>query len=109
MSAASGQTLSIDWLFDELADIVNERSTQAWRVDAACLGLDVDMFFPGQGEKYEEVKAICASCPVAEPCREYALSKPCTNLLGIWAGEGKNTRRTVKERMAKERRVTVAA
>lgn len=44
-----------------------------WRLDAACLGMDLNLFFSdGGGEPAKlaaaNAKAICSSCPVRESC-----------------------------------------
>lgn len=33
-----------------------------------------------------EARAICKSCPVQEPCLEYALEFPAADMHGVWAG-----------------------
>jgi hypothetical protein len=50
---------------------VFERSD--WQAQAACRGVDVNIFFPGLGESTWAAKALCGTCPVAEPCRAYAM------------------------------------
>lgn len=49
---------------------------QPWRDQAACAGMDPDIFFPppGRGSKahVEEAKKVCATCPVVRECLEYA-------------------------------------
>ena len=62
-----------------------------WRDDAACLGMDPDLFFPPPGwYGAEEAKAICQGCPVRAECLEYALqTRP---VYGIWGGLNHNER-----------------
>jgi WhiB family redox-sensing transcriptional regulator len=44
-----------------------------WMSDAACLGMDVNMFFPTEGQNLSpEVKALCNSCTVRVNCYIYA-------------------------------------
>jgi WhiB family transcriptional regulator, redox-sensing transcriptional regulator len=65
--------------------------------DAACVGEDPDVFFP-EGrqrpvwEDIDRAKAICATCPVVEPCRDWAVSMRVSS--GIWGGltEGERQR-----------------
>ena len=40
------------------------RKPGGWQTKAACLGADVDLFFPGQGQSAAPAKAICATCPM---------------------------------------------
>lgn len=75
------------------------RLEQSWRNHAACVGLS-DRFFVGPGgatgQKGNPGKAICAGCPVAQDCLDYALA---TNpAFGIWGGL------TYKQRQAYARR-----
>ena len=44
-----------------------------WRRQAACRGIDTDVFFPDQG-RYELALLVCATCTVREPCRDFACS-----------------------------------
>lgn len=48
---------------------------QDWVKKAACRGYDTNLFFPERGGQKEadKAKAICADCPVINPCRDYAL------------------------------------
>lgn len=55
-----------------------------WRLQAACLGLDGDIFFPGQGQTGREAKQICAECSVIQPCLDYAISTGSHD--GVWGG-----------------------
>lgn len=50
--------------------------TDQWRRQAACRGIDPDLFHPEQGESTAPAKAVCASCPVWRDCLSYALSDP---------------------------------
>ena len=54
-----------------------------WTADAACLGLDLEMFFPAQGSNARAPKAVCKRCPVIDHCLIDALAAPW--LEGIWA------------------------
>jgi len=69
-----------------------------WRVHAACAGLDPDVFYPVNDEAAEEAKAVCAECPVREPCLEYALGRRERD--GVWGGATERERR----RMIRQRR-----
>ena len=67
-------------------------SEEAWQVRAACRGPQSSVFFPpAQFERKEEklarehrAKAICAQCPVRQPCLQYALK--IREPHGIWGG-----------------------
>jgi len=51
---------------------------ERWMLDAACRGLDPDMFFPlkagGPGvAPYKEAKRVCDACPVRADCLAWAM------------------------------------
>ena len=72
--------------------MVATRSDEGWHVKALCRGPQAEAFFPPQHvERKEErqdreaaAKSICASCPVRQPCLEYAIS--IREPHGIWGG-----------------------
>lgn len=83
-----------------MAQILEARIDQnAWRRRAACVGRPPEMFFPPRGHKemVAAAVAVCAGCPVREPCLEAHLSPPWP---GICGGLTPNQRRT----LARERR-----
>lgn len=69
----------------------------AWMTDAACRGLDPDMFVPveqkgpGGDTRYPEARAVCARCPVRDGCLDYAIAN--RELFGIWGGMTPKERR----------------
>ena len=65
----------------------------AWRQRAACRGVDPDSFYPASDEEAEAAKAICAVCPVREPCLEYALANRERD--GVWGGATERERRRI--------------
>ena len=77
-----------------IADVLFERP--AWHSEAACTGLDVDLFFPNRGEPSEPAKAVCAGCAAREPCLDFALTS--TEKFGIWGGESERSRRGIRKR-----------
>lgn len=46
-----------------------------WLDEAACFGMDVNIFVPASTQEYAYARAkrVCASCPVALACLEDAL------------------------------------
>jgi WhiB family redox-sensing transcriptional regulator len=66
-----------------------------WYADAACRGMDQRLFFPPRGETADEARAVCASCPVREPCRALAVDE---QLDGIWGGTSRRQRRQRRAR-----------
>ena len=60
-----------------------------WRHRARCRDVDPELFFPvgttGPAEaQVQSAKAICALCPVAEPCFQGALER--REPWGVWGG-----------------------
>src|SRR5205085_11233732 len=70
----------------------------SWRERGACRGLDPAIFYPGCEAAAVEAKAVCATCPVREPCLEWALSNREHD--GVWGGATERERR----RMIRQRR-----
>ncbi|EEH63671.1 transcription factor WhiB [Gleimia coleocanis DSM 15436] len=69
-----------------------------WQEAGACHDMDTELFFHPEGERgstrrrrAEAAKAICATCPVLEQCREYALKVQ--EPYGIWGGMSEEERR----------------
>ena len=62
--------------------MISERP--GWMSEGACAG-STGVFFPELGDDTSEAKAVCDTCPVKQPCRDYSLSFG-DDLLGIWGG-----------------------
>jgi WhiB family redox-sensing transcriptional regulator len=71
-----------------------------WRTLAACRGLDPDLFFPERGDSFtaRNAQAVCATCPVAEQCLEFAIEVGETE--GIWGGLSGRQLRQERQRRA---------
>ncbi|MFP5319861.1 MAG: WhiB family transcriptional regulator [Acidimicrobiia bacterium] len=76
--------------------LTNPRTDIAWRADAACRGLDTEVFFPLTDEEAAEAKAVCATCPVRELCLEYAMVTRQDD--GVWGGLTETERRRLRRR-----------
>lgn len=76
---------------------------EGWEQAGACRGVDPTLFFgPNRFEPKRErlareaaAKAICANCPVIEPCRESAVRLE--EGFGVWGGLGEVERRPLVE------------
>lgn len=85
----------------ELKDAPAYRPGRGWRANAACVGLDAQMFFPvgttGRAlDQIAQAKAVCQRCPVLSTCLEWALA---TNQdAGVWGGLTEDERRAHKRR-----------
>lgn len=58
---------------------------EKWEHDAACRGMDPDIFHPNKGQSPREAKRICAQCPVIAECFDRVMSFGCETF-GVWAG-----------------------
>jgi WhiB family redox-sensing transcriptional regulator len=78
---------------ESLTDLIFE-AAHAWRVLAACRGLDPELFFIERGESTTTAKAICRGCAVREECLEVAVVRP--EKFGIWGGMSERERRKIR-------------
>ena len=68
-----------------------------WQYDGACREADPTLFFHPEGERgsarrrrAEAAKAVCATCPVLQQCREHALTV--REPYGVWGGMSEDER-----------------
>jgi hypothetical protein len=64
--------------------------------EAACKGMNTNIFYPDDISKLKEPKEICKRCTLKVPCLVYALEN--NEPFGIWGGESERGR----QRMRKE-------
>ena len=57
-------------------------------------------FFPSDGVGVDQARRICATCPVQEPCLEYALEQRIDH--GVWGGASERERRRILKRRRME-------
>lgn len=74
----------------KILEYPNESDIQdkGWMFFGSCKGL-THMMFPKSHKDISyipEARALCASCPVAKQCLEYALEFPVADMHGIWSG-----------------------
>ncbi len=71
-----------------------ESYKENWQSEAACAGMESDIFFPERGHGLaRQAKAICAACPSRVPCREFALET--MQKFGVWGGLTEGQRRKI--------------
>jgi WhiB family transcriptional regulator, redox-sensing transcriptional regulator len=83
-----------------------------WRRDAACQGMDPELWFPvsnhpkdpAEFQRISRAKTVCRSCPVRAECLAYAQD---TGQRGIWGGMDEDERRS-RQRRSRRRRQPVA-
>ncbi|MGE2723554.1 WhiB family transcriptional regulator [Mycolicibacterium pulveris] len=63
-----------------------------WRLRAACIGVDPDLFFPDPGDSIlaQRAKAVCDGCPVSDECLAFALARH--EMFGVWGGKTRRER-----------------
>lgn len=61
----------------------------AWLEQAACRGLDPELFYPDRGQSTAAPMAVCAACPVADNCAQTSSYEK----FGIWSGTSERQRR----------------
>lgn len=81
----------------------DHESPTAWMADAACRGMDPNLFHPTDRgtethETVAEAKAVCRRCPVMLECRDYALAENIVH--GVWGGLSPRGRRGLRVRRA---------
>ncbi len=72
-----------------------------WHDRAACKDYpNVAAFFPERGHARvaDEARAICQSCPVKQPCLQFALDWTISH--GVWGGLTENEREPLRQQLA---------
>lgn len=64
-----------------------------WMLESRCRDMDPELFFPSDGVGVEIAQKICAQCPVANQCLEYALANHIDH--GVWGGASERMRRRI--------------
>ncbi len=84
-----------------------------WQLDGACRDADPTLFFHPEGERGPArrkrdaaAKAVCASCPVMDLCREHALAV--REPYGVWGGMSEDDREEIYS-TGRRRRVPAAS
>ena len=69
-----------------------------WRNNAACLGMDTNVFFPERGDvvAVRLAQATCAACPVRDECLADAVATDDHGGFGIRGGVGPKQRRKLR-------------
>lgn len=73
-----------------------------WVEQAACAGVDPDLFFPDRGASRAAARRVCAGCPVRAECLEYALEAG--EKFGVWGGTSEKERRAMRRQRLAVRR-----
>lgn len=70
-----------------------------WRLDAACISEDTELFFSLKSEAIKNAKKVCHTCTVKEVCAKYALSHRIG--FGVWGGLSEGERAATLRRRGK--------
>jgi WhiB family redox-sensing transcriptional regulator len=84
-------------LYDDLLDLetfLSDYRERDWIKQAACRGMDTNIFFPERGDNaaVQLAKTVCDACPVQTQCREYGEMER----FGFWGGTSVRTRQKVR-------------
>ena len=66
---------------------------EIWNDQAACRGLDPEIFYPVSEEEAERAKDVCGQCAVQHACLEHALGSRERD--GVWGGATEKERRRI--------------
>jgi WhiB family transcriptional regulator, redox-sensing transcriptional regulator len=66
---------------------------EIWNQQAACRGLDPEIFYPVSEEEAAHAKAVCGQCAVQQACLEHALGSRERD--GVWGGATEKERRRI--------------
>ncbi|RLK47641.1 WhiB family redox-sensing transcriptional regulator [Microbacterium telephonicum] len=68
---------------------------EPWTREALCAQTDPEAFFPEKGGDTTSARKVCAACPVATQCLEYALRTNQEH--GFWGGLSARSRRQLRK------------
>ena len=93
------------WLADQIAPspvaVAEPDDRHAWRLSAACRGMDTSLFFGEPGYDYETFAApVCRACPVRQACED--------DVMGIEAARAGSTRHGFVAGMTPRQRAKLA-
>lgn len=80
---------------------VRPRVDVQWQQQAACVGTDPEVFFPGEKVRITVgVRRICEGCDVRAACLEYALAQG--EWFGVWGGCSADERRNLARKRGRK-------
>lgn len=88
-------------MYGELLDLL---SGPAWMDDAACKGMDINVFYPERGEDVQAARKVCAGCRVQAECLEYALTHNTSDDYGVWGDSTARARRGMRQARSRAQR-----
>ena len=76
-----------------LEDVEHHVDRPTWQHRAACRGAPTRLFF--RSSNHDAALAVCARCPVVEPCLDLALKDEL--LVGVWGGTTEDQRHRLRD------------
>lgn len=73
-----------------------------WVADAACKGINTNLFYPERGEPTRHALEVCKPCVVKAECLQYAIDN--SERWGIWGGMTERQRRQIRSDRYQARR-----
>ena len=73
-----------------------------WYDEAACRGVDVEIFYSDRPEATSAALQLCAGCPVKDLCLDMAMES--REFFGVWGGTAENQRQRIFRRADRRRR-----
>ena len=83
-------------MHDHTEHSTSEEAAALWMAQGNCRNYPPAVFFPSDGVGVDRARKICATCPVVETCREYALINHIEH--GVWGGCSERERRRILKR-----------
>jgi len=78
--------------------ITEASESTSWRAHAHCRGADPGLWF--NDAYYRRARLICFTCPVKDPCLEYAIVHD--EVQGMWGGASERERRKMRRQRRRE-------
>ena len=74
----------------------------SWYGQAACRGMDVELFYAEEPALAGRALQVCAACPVRARCHDAAMTQ--REAYGVWGGTPEQQRRRIFRREDRQRR-----
>lgn len=83
--------------YTSFLDRIRGEQDTTWMDDALCAQVGGDLWHPEKGESTRAAKSVCARCPVAVECLEYALVTH--ERFGVYGGMSEGERRRLARQL----------
>ncbi len=85
----------INYSYEELDNkrYVPIEESRDWRENAACKGMDTNVFMPETNREIREAVVVCSGCLVVKECLKYALENEIR--FGVWGAKSDKERRQI--------------